>query len=100
MTVSEVELQHIAVLAGLELSEEALLSLTEDVRAILAFMNTLGSVSTEGVLPLLHPFEQAPPWRADEAFDTSHIADLKQAAPAAFSDDGVYLVPKVIDTGQ
>jgi aspartyl-tRNA(Asn)/glutamyl-tRNA(Gln) amidotransferase subunit C len=53
------------------------------------------SVDTEAVEPLAHPLDLVQRLRADEIIEDNQRDKLQKLAPA--SEDGLYLVPKVLE---
>jgi aspartyl-tRNA(Asn)/glutamyl-tRNA(Gln) amidotransferase subunit C len=93
--LSREQVSRIAQLARLELAPaEAELMLAE-LNAILAVVDRLGQVDTAGIEPMAHPQEASQRLREDRATEPDRHAEYQQAAPAV--EDGLYLVPKVIE---
>ena len=97
LTLSDVK--RIANLAQLEMSEaDAEIALTE-LNGIFALAEQMQAVDTTGVAPLAQPLSAilALPLRLrdDVVTEENHRADYQ--APAPKTQDGLYLVPKVID---
>ena len=98
MATSENELKKIAALAYLEMDPKSTLQLSQDVSAIMTFVEQLRQIDTTNVTPLLHPLDLHQRLRHDEANEESRVDQLAAIAP--LFADGLYLVPKVIDTGK
>ncbi|KTD64802.1 Asp-tRNA(Asn)/Glu-tRNA(Gln) amidotransferase subunit GatC [Legionella spiritensis] len=98
MSISSEELNAIAELACLDTEEKDRLSLTAEINAIIDFVQQLRQMDTGKTAPLFHPFEQHQRLRNDEVTEGDCSAQLAEIAP--LFDDGVYLVPKVIDSGK
>jgi aspartyl-tRNA(Asn)/glutamyl-tRNA(Gln) amidotransferase subunit C len=98
MPTLEQELQKIADLAYLELDEMSKHQLTQDVGAIMEFVEQLRQMDTVGVEPLFHPLDLQQRLRSDDVQENNCVDQLKKIAPL-FIDD-FYLVPKVIDSGK
>ena len=96
MTLSRRDVEGIAHLARLSITEEELPVYVGSLSAILAFVEQLGQAATEGVEPMAHPLEgQVQPLRED-CVTESDQRDRFQANAAAV-EAGLYLVPKVIE---
>ena len=71
----------------------------EDVRAkldaIFGLIDELNAVDTRGVVPMAHAQDLALPLRDDAVTEADRHALYQGAAPAV--EDGLYLVPKVIE---
>ena len=74
--------------------DEARLALA-DLSAIVALIDELETVDTEGVAPLAHPLDMAQPLREDVV--TEAPARKRHQAGAPLTRDGLYLVPKVVE---
>jgi aspartyl-tRNA(Asn)/glutamyl-tRNA(Gln) amidotransferase subunit C len=98
LTLSDVK--RIAHLAQLEMGDEqAAIALTQ-LNGIFALAEQMQAVDTTGVAPLSHPLAAhmdniALRLRADLATETDHRDAYQAVAPK--TQDGLYLVPKVID---
>jgi aspartyl-tRNA(Asn)/glutamyl-tRNA(Gln) amidotransferase subunit C len=97
LVLSDVE--RIANLSRLELTGEQAHKTLDQLNGIFALVEQMKSVDTTGVEPLSHPIavirELALRLREDEATETDHRAEYQKCAPA--TQDGLYLVPKVIE---
>ena len=95
MTISLADVHRIAHLARIEIDAAE----AEDVRAkldaIFGMINELAAVDTTGVVPMAHAQDVMLPLRADAVTESDHRALFQGVAPAV--EDGLYLVPKVIE---
>lgn len=98
MTITENDLRNIEQLAYLETDAKNNSQLAEEVNAIMNFVEQLREVNTSGVAPLFHPFDLHQRLRTDEVNEEDCRTQLAEIAP--LFEDGLYLVPKVIDSGQ
>jgi aspartyl-tRNA(Asn)/glutamyl-tRNA(Gln) amidotransferase subunit C len=89
------EIRRIARLARIELGAAELESLGRDMNGILALVEQMGAVDTTGVEPMSHPQEMAQRAREDRVTDTDRRDLFQSVAPQV--EDGLYLVPKVIE---
>lgn len=91
------EVQYIAGLARLSLSEEEIEHMARDMDQILDYVATLEELDTQGIEPTAHAIPLGTPVRADEALAGMDpelaIGNAPQRAGTAF------VVPKVIDGG-
>lgn len=69
MKLTKKEVEHIAKLARLELSEEELNKYGEQLSAVLEYINQLEEVDVEGVEPTAQVTGLTNVWREDEARD-------------------------------
>lgn len=100
MALTSQDITRIANLARLELSTAEGDKLLGELNDFFAIVQTMQAVDTTGVTPLAHPFDvvaaQALRLREDCAQDVAAARDANMAnAPAA--QDGLFLVPKVIE---
>ena len=94
------DVDRIAKLAQLDVSEAQIQKTTEQLNRILDLVEQLRSADTTGVEPLAHPvsaFEEnvALRLRTDAVTEENHREDYQAPAPAV--EDGLFLVPKVIE---
>mgnify|MGYP000371268406 FL=1 len=95
MALDKSEVEKIAHLARVHVSEADAEEVTRRITDILALIDQMSSVDTDNVDPLAHPFDAARRLRADEVSADVNRDELQQLAPQ--SEDGLYLVPKVIE---
>ena len=95
MAFDRSEVEKVAHLAKLHISEAEGDEITSRITDILALIDQMQSVDTESVEPLAHPLDVTQRLRADEVTEQNHRDELQKLAPA--SEDGLYLVPKVIE---
>jgi aspartyl-tRNA(Asn)/glutamyl-tRNA(Gln) amidotransferase subunit C len=96
MTLTRRDVEKIAHLARLEITEAQMPVYVGSLSAILAFVEQLAGAPTEDVVPMAHPLEgQVQVLREDCVTET----DRREAyqANAASVEAGLYLVPKVIE---
>jgi len=89
------DVQQIALLARLQLSEAHQAAYADSLNRVLGLMDSLARVDTDGVLPMASPHDRAQPLRDDVPTEPNRRADYQAVAPA--TQDGLYLVPKVIE---
>ena len=95
MSLSKDQVQHIAMLARLKLSDEEYAESVEKLSKIVDFVDQLSTADTDGVVPMAHPLEAVQRLRPDAITETDQ-RDYFQENAAAVAD-GLYLVPKVIE---
>ncbi|MDH0336635.1 Asp-tRNA(Asn)/Glu-tRNA(Gln) amidotransferase subunit GatC [Metapseudomonas otitidis] len=95
MALERSDVEKIAHLARLGLNEGDIPRTTETLNNILGLIDAMQAVDTDGVEPLAHPLEATQRLRADEVTEENHRDAYQAIAPAV--EDGLYLVPKVID---
>ncbi|MEG2030993.1 MAG: Asp-tRNA(Asn)/Glu-tRNA(Gln) amidotransferase subunit GatC [Janthinobacterium sp.] len=98
LTLSDVK--RIAHLAQLEMADEQAVTSLDQLNKIFALAEQMQAVNTDGVAPLSHPLAAhmdniALRLREDAATETNRRDDYQAVAPKV--QDGLYLVPKVIE---
>ncbi len=94
MSLDKNQVQHIAMLARLKLSDEEYAESVEKLSRIVDFVAQLSQANTDDVLPMAHPLDAAQRLRADAVFETNERDRYQENAPDV--SGGLYLVPKVI----
>jgi aspartyl-tRNA(Asn)/glutamyl-tRNA(Gln) amidotransferase subunit C len=95
MSVDADTVRRIARLARIAVKEEEVEHLKGELNAMLAFVEQLSEVNVEGVEPMTSVTPMAMKMRDDEVTDGDNAAAVLGNAPK--SEDGFYLVPKVIE---
>lgn len=85
----------IAKLARLGIDQQDLSAYAHDLAGILSLMQQMGETSTEGVEPMAHPMDQTQRLRDDAVTELNNRENFQAIAPQV--EDGLYLVPKVIE---
>jgi aspartyl-tRNA(Asn)/glutamyl-tRNA(Gln) amidotransferase subunit C len=95
MSLTRDQVRTIAFLARIRLEDEDLDSTAKDISGILAWIEQLNEVETEGVEPMASVVEMAPALRADAVSDGGDAAALLKNAPEPA--EGFFAVPKVVE---
>jgi len=95
MSVDLSAVRRIAHLARIKVSEAETPHLQDEINAILKFVEALNEVDVEGVEPMTSVTPMRLPMRDDVVTD-GEIAG-KVLANAPLTEDGFFLVPKVIE---
>ena len=100
MSLDLSDVKRLAVLAQLELTAAQADQTLDKLNGIFALVEQMRAVDTSGVTPLNHPIAALHPdlalrLRDDVVTEPDRRDDYQQCAPA--TQDGLYLVPKVID---
>lgn len=100
MSLDLSDVKRIANLAKLELSESETVSTLGKLNGIFSLVEQLKAVDTTGITPLSHPIAALMPelglrLREDIVSETNRRDDYQAVAPA--TQDGLYLVPKVLE---
>ena len=95
MKLSREEVQHIAALARLALSDEEQALYQEQLSAILEYFERLQELDTEAIAPTATVLPLRSVMRSDEPRPPSSREDILANAPAA--EEGCFKVPAVLD---
>ena len=87
--------RRIAHLARIAVSDDEVLHLQSELNAILAFVEQLDQVNVDGVEPMTSVIPMKLPMREDVVTDGEIAAKVLANAP--LTEDGFFLVPKVIE---
>jgi aspartyl-tRNA(Asn)/glutamyl-tRNA(Gln) amidotransferase subunit C len=93
--ITKAEVEHVAHLARLALSDEEVERLTHELGAILEHAADVATLELEGVPPTAHPLPLVNVVRPDEVRATLSRDEVLAAAPA--SEDGRFRVPRILD---
>jgi aspartyl-tRNA(Asn)/glutamyl-tRNA(Gln) amidotransferase subunit C len=95
MAISRADVERVALLARLDLDDAQLEALTPQLAGIVAYVDSLAAIDTEGVEPMAHAVELHNVLRADEVrAGLSHEAAL---ANAPRKDSVGFKVPAVLE---
>jgi len=95
VSLSRQDVEHIAHLARLKVSDDELDEYVAKLSRIIDLVAQLSSVDTDGVTPMAHPLEMAQRLRPDEVTETDQRELYQENAPDVVH--GLYRVPKVIE---
>ncbi len=99
MSLSDDQVRRIARLARIEVGEPEIEAVAARLNRVLGLIDELRAVPTEGIEPMAHPLEAGLPLgqrlRPDEVTQSDQREAFQAVAPAV--QDGLYLVPKVIE---
>ena len=95
MSLTDQEVRHIAKLARIELADAQLERTRSQLSSMLGLIEQLQSIDTTGVEPMAHATDLVLRLRDDAVTETDHRAAYQSVAPPV--EDGLYLVPKVIE---
>jgi aspartyl-tRNA(Asn)/glutamyl-tRNA(Gln) amidotransferase subunit C len=93
--LSHDEVLRIARLARIEVGEAEVEALRAELNGILGLIDQMRAVDTTGVEPMSHPQAQSQRLREDRVTEPDQRDRFQAVAPSV--EDGLYLVPKVID---
>ncbi|NLO79402.1 MAG: Asp-tRNA(Asn)/Glu-tRNA(Gln) amidotransferase subunit GatC [Xanthomonadaceae bacterium] len=89
------EVETIAHLARLSIDQSLIPEYARDLSAILALVEKMNTVNTDGVEPMVNPLEAVQRLRPDVVTEGDQREAFLAIAPAV--EDGLYLVPRVIE---
>lgn len=95
MSLSQDDVKRIARLARIETSATEAMSAQQELNAIFGLIASMQSVDTAGIEPMAHAQDVSQRLRDDVVTETDRHAAFQAIAPAV--EDGLYLVPKVIE---
>jgi aspartyl-tRNA(Asn)/glutamyl-tRNA(Gln) amidotransferase subunit C len=100
MSLNLTDIERLAKLAQLDLSAQQSSDALDKLNSIFALVEQMKAIDTTGVEPLAHPIaawrdDLALRLREDVAIETNQREAYQQPAPSV--QDGLYLVPKVIE---
>ena len=99
MSFTHADVTRIAQLARIALTDAETAATALQLDGVFALIETMRAVDTEGVLPLTTPLAAISDFplrlRDDRVTETDRRDDFQKPAPSV--EDGLYLVPKVLD---
>ena len=95
MAIEQDEIEKIAELARIRISGDQIGLVTQRITEILQMVDQLQAVDTQGIEPMANPLDATQRLRADVVTQSNHREAFQAIAPAV--ENGLYLVPKVID---
>ena len=95
MKVTEKVVKNIAELAQLEVNQQEMNRLKTGMQTILDLAKQMESVDTNGIEPIYNPLDATQKLREDEVTEKNQRDLYQSIAPA--TEDGLYLVPRVIE---
>lgn len=95
MALKEDDVAKIAHLARLQVTDAEQSALCSRLTTILDLIEQLQAAPTDGIEPMAHPLDAVQRLRPDQVSETNQRDAYQAIAPAV--EDGLYLVPKVIE---
>ena len=95
MSLSKEEVLKIANLARLKIKEEELDQYALDLSNIISLVEQMNKVDTQSIQPMAHPQDVTQRLREDIVKEENQRDKFQTIAPKA--ENGLYLVPKVIE---
>lgn len=95
MSLDRSQVESVAKLARLKISEADMPDYLNSLNSILELVDKMQAVDTTDVEPLANPLDAVQRLRADIVTETNQREALQANAPS--TEDGLFLVPKVIE---
>ncbi|MEO0420746.1 MAG: Asp-tRNA(Asn)/Glu-tRNA(Gln) amidotransferase subunit GatC [Pseudomonadota bacterium] len=95
MSLTPDEVKKIAYLARLSIGEEQVPEFVGSLSRIIDFVQQLDAADTQGVQPMAHPVPSTQRLRVDEVSESDQRERYQRNASSV--QDGLYLVPRVIE---
>jgi aspartyl-tRNA(Asn)/glutamyl-tRNA(Gln) amidotransferase subunit C len=95
MSLTPDDVRRLARLARIEIEPEESHAVLERLNQVLALVEEIRRVDTHGIEPMAHAVEVSQRLRPDEVREPQRRDAYQSVAPAV--QDGLYLVPKVIE---
>jgi aspartyl-tRNA(Asn)/glutamyl-tRNA(Gln) amidotransferase subunit C len=96
MSLTRKDIDSIAHLARLNLTETEIPVYVQSLSSIMDFVGELDRAKTDGITPMAHPLPGlSQRLRADEVLESDHHEQYQQNAPQVAA--ALYVVPKVIE---
>lgn len=95
MTVGPTEIERLAQLARIRIAPEQVAAVADRISDIIGMIDQMQAVDTRNVQPMANPHDAVQRLRPDEVTETDQRELFQALAPLA--EDGLYLVPKVIE---
>lgn len=95
MSLSHDQIRRIAQLARIAVRADEAEAVRERLGRVIDFIGQLQGVDTTGIEPMSHALDLVQPLRGDLVTEGDQRGAFQTGAPAV--EDGLYLVPKVIE---
>jgi aspartyl-tRNA(Asn)/glutamyl-tRNA(Gln) amidotransferase subunit C len=95
MAVDLADIEKVAALARIKLDQESILEVSQSISDILSMVDTMQSVDTDGIEPMANPHDATQRLRPDSVTEHNQREAFQRIAPLV--EDGLYLVPRVIE---
>jgi aspartyl-tRNA(Asn)/glutamyl-tRNA(Gln) amidotransferase subunit C len=95
MSLSDDQIRRIARLARIAVQPEELAAVGERLNRVLGLIDQMRAIDTTGIEPMSHALDTVQRLRPDEVTEADRREAYQSVAPAV--EEGLYLVPKVIE---
>ncbi|WP_226344515.1 Asp-tRNA(Asn)/Glu-tRNA(Gln) amidotransferase subunit GatC [Agilicoccus flavus] len=93
-TITRDQVEHLAMLARIDLTDEETTRLATDLGVILEAVEQVGEVASDDVPPMSHPLPLVNVLRADEVRPSLAVQEALSGAPEA--QDDRFVVPRIL----
>lgn len=94
-SLDKAEIEKLAELARVRVAEDDLAEVTERISSILELVDQMQAIDTSGIEPLANPLDARQRLRQDRVTESDRRGEFQALAPAV--EDGLYLVPRVVE---
>ena len=95
MSLSDDQIRRLARLARIAIRPDESRAVAERLNRVLGLIEEMRAVDTAGIEPMSHALDVVQRLRPDQVTETNQREGYQKVAPAV--QDGLYLVPKVIE---
>ncbi|MFO8023757.1 Asp-tRNA(Asn)/Glu-tRNA(Gln) amidotransferase subunit GatC [Thiohalophilus sp.] len=95
MSLDKSDVEKIAHLARLAIDEADSPGYADNLSNILEMVEQMNAADTAGVTPMAHPLDAVQPLREDRVTEADQRERFQSQAPGV--EDGLYLVPRVVE---
>jgi aspartyl-tRNA(Asn)/glutamyl-tRNA(Gln) amidotransferase subunit C len=95
MSLNKADIEKIAHLARLSIDDADIDAYAGNLSRILELVEQMNAVNTDAVTPMAHPLDAVQRLREDRVTETDQREEFQAIAPSV--EDGLYLVPRVIE---
>ncbi len=95
MSIERQEIEKLATLSRIAIGEDTITEVSQRLSSVLELVDQLQAVNTEGVEAMSHPMKATQRLREDDVSEINQREAFQAVAPD--TEDGLFLVPKVID---
>jgi len=95
MSSDKMDVLNIAHLARLAIDAQDIPEYERNLTNILTLVEKMNAIDTDNVTPMAHPLDTHQPLREDKVTETNQRDRFQAIAPQ--TENGLYLVPKVIE---
>ena len=95
MSIERHEIEKLATLSRIAINENTITEVSQRLGSVLELVDQLQAVDTSGVAAMSHPLQATQRLREDEVTEINQREAFRAIAPD--TEDGLFLVPKVIE---